>query len=76
MTTATYTSPTSPLMTPDQTSAALGITRAELSALRHGNAGPNFHGIDLGLIRYNTADVVRWRASRALAETRPTATAA
>ena len=56
MTTATCISPTSPLMTPHQTSAALGISLADLSTLRHGNAGPNFHGIGLGLLRYNTAD--------------------
>lgn len=64
MTKTARTPPTSPLMTPDQTSDALGISLAELSNLRHGNAGPNYHGIGLGLIRYNSADVMRWRASR------------
>ena len=67
MTTATCTSPASPLMTPDQTSDALGISLTELQKMRCGTAGPNYHGIGLGLIRYNTADVMRWRASRAMA---------
>lgn len=67
MITATCTSPASPLMTPDQTSDALGISLEELSTLRHGNAGPKYHGIGWGLLRYNTADVMRWRASRAVA---------
>ena len=60
-------SPASPLMTPDQTSDALGISLEKLSTLRHGNAGPKYHGIGWGLVRYNTADVLRWRASRAIA---------
>ena len=51
-------------MTRDQTSVALGISLAELDTLRHSSAGPNYHGIGLGLIRYNTADVMRWHASR------------
>ena len=59
--------PTSPLMTPDQTSDALGISLADLVTMRSGNNGPNFHRIGLGLVRYNTADVMRWRASRAVA---------
>lgn len=66
MTTATCT-PASPLMTPDQTSDALGISLKELSTMRHDNTGPKYHGIGLGLLRYNTADVMRWRASRAAA---------
>ncbi|SEN93000.1 hypothetical protein SAMN05216281_11965 [Cryobacterium luteum] len=67
MTTAICTPPTSPLMTPDQTSDALGISLTKLSTMRHGNVGPNFHDIGLGLVRYNTADVMRWRESRAAA---------
>ena len=51
-------------MTPDQTSADLGFSLADLDTLRHSSAGPNYHGIGLGLIRYNTADVMRWYASR------------
>ena len=66
MTTATCT-PASPLMTPDQASDALGISLTELQKMRLGTAGPNYHGIGLGLIRYNTADVIRWRTSRAAA---------
>ena len=62
-----HTPPSSPLMTPNQTSHALGISLTELSSMRHGNAGPKYHGIGLGLVRYNTADVMRWRASRAAA---------
>ena len=64
---AAYTSPASPLMTPDQTSDALGISLEELSTLRHDNAGPKYHSIGWGLLRYNTADVMRWRTSRAAA---------
>ncbi|TDW26946.1 hypothetical protein EDD25_3510 [Cryobacterium psychrophilum] len=64
MTTTTCTSPASPLMTPDQASDALGISLTELRKMRLGIAGPNYHGIGLGLIRYNTADVIRWRTSR------------
>ena len=67
MTTATSASLVSPLMTPDQTSDALGISLKELSTLRHGNTGPKYHGIGRGLVRYNTADVMRWQASRAIA---------
>ncbi|SDO32056.1 hypothetical protein SAMN05216368_11515 [Cryobacterium flavum] len=66
MTTATCT-PASPLMTPDQASDALGISLIELQKMRLGSAGPNYHGIGLGLIRYNTADVMRWRILRAAA---------
>ena len=58
------TPPTSPLMTPDQTSDALGMSLTELQIMRCGTAGPNYHGIGLGLVRYNTADVMRWRTSR------------
>ena len=64
---ATSASPASPLMTPGQASDALGISLEELSTLRHGNTGPKYHGIGWGLVRYNTADVMRWRASRAIA---------
>ena len=64
MTKTARTPQTSPLMTPDQTSDALGISLAELSTLRRGNAGPTYHGIGLGLVRYNTADVMRWHTSR------------
>ncbi len=67
MITAACTPPPSPLMTPGQTSDALGISLEELSTMRHGNAGPKYHGIGLGLIRYNTADVIRWRTSRVAA---------
>ena len=67
MTTATCAPPTSPLMTPDQTSDALNISLMELQKMRLGSAGPTYHGIGLGLIRYNTADVMRWRTSRAAA---------
>ena len=66
MTTATCT-PASPLMTPDQASDALGISLTELQRMRLGTIGPNYHGIGLGLIRYNTADVMRWQKSQAVA---------
>lgn len=67
MITAACTPPESPLMTPDQTSDALGISLAELSTMRHDNTGPKYHGIGSGLVRYNTADVMCWRASRDVA---------
>ena len=67
MTTTARTSTRPALMTPDQTSNALGISLTELNTLRHGNAGPKFHRIGWGLLRDNTADVMRWRASRAVA---------
>jgi hypothetical protein len=67
MITVTSASPASPLMTPSQASEALGISLEELSTLRHGNAGPMYHGIGWGLVRYNTADVMRWRVSRLVA---------
>ncbi|WP_158252925.1 hypothetical protein [Cryobacterium sp. Y62] len=54
-------------MTPDQTSDALGISLEELSTMRHGNAGPKYHDIGWGLVRYNTADVMRWQKSQAVA---------
>ncbi|RJT91532.1 hypothetical protein D6T64_01700 [Cryobacterium melibiosiphilum] len=63
---AAYTSPASPLMTPDQTSDALGISLEELSTMRHGNTGPKYHGIGWDLLRYNTADVMRWQKSQAV----------
>ena len=63
---AACTSPASPLMTPDQTSDALGISLEELSTLRHSNAGPKYHDIGWGLVRYNTADVMRWQKSQAV----------
>jgi hypothetical protein len=67
MITAAYTSPASPLMTPDQTSDALGISLEELSTLRHSNAGPKYHDIGWGLVRYNTADVMHRQKSQAVA---------
>ena len=54
-------------MTPGQASDALDISLKELVTMRNGNTGPTFHRIGLGLVRYNTADVMRWRASRAIA---------
>jgi hypothetical protein len=63
---AACTSPASPLMTPDQTSDALSISLEELNTMRHGNAGPKHHDIGLDLVRYNTADVMRWQASQAV----------
>ena len=65
MSTTDTTPPTSPLMTPDQTSAALGFTLAELSNMRSANSGPKFHKVGFSLVRYNTADVVRWQSVRA-----------
>ena len=67
MTTVTCTPPASPLMTPDQARDALGISLMELQIMRCGSTGPTYHGIGWGLIRYNTADVMRWRTSRAAA---------
>ena len=54
-------------MTPDQPSDARGTSLTELQIIRLGNAGPNYHGIGPGLLRYNTADVTRWWASRTVA---------
>ncbi len=64
MITVTSASPASPLMTPGQASDALGISLTELVTMRSGNTGPTFHRIGLGLVRYNTADVMRWRSSQ------------
>ena len=54
-------------MTPDQASDALGISLTELATLARNNAGPKYHGIGLGLVRYNTADVMRWQKSQTVA---------
>ncbi|WP_158251094.1 hypothetical protein [Cryobacterium sp. Y11] len=54
-------------MTPAQTSDALGISLEKLSTLRHGNTGPKYHAIGWGLVRYNTADVMRWQKTQAVA---------
>jgi len=59
------TPPASALITPDQTSAALGVSLAELSDMRTANLGPKFHRVGFGLVRYNTADMVRWQSVRA-----------
>jgi len=44
---------------------ALGFSLAELSDMRSANSGPKFHRVGFGLVRYNTADVVRWQSVRA-----------
>lgn len=53
----------SPLLTPEQTADLLDSTPAELVAQRAAGTGPAYHPIGFGTIRYNTASVMRWRAS-------------
>ena len=63
---AADTPPPLPLMTPGQASNALGITLTELKNMRNTNTGPKFHRLGYSLVRYNTADVMRWKALRAV----------
>ena len=51
--------PTSPLLTPKQTAQLLGTTPAALKTERATGAGPNYHLLWPGTVRYNTADVMR-----------------
>lgn len=52
----------SPLLTPEQTADLLDSTPVELVAQRAAGTGPAYHPIGFGIIRYNTASVMRWRA--------------
>ena len=60
----TTTPPVSPLMTPHETSQALGLSLDQLSALRSTSTGPKFYQLDADLVRYPTADIVRLRADQ------------
>ncbi|MCS5735674.1 hypothetical protein [Herbiconiux daphne] len=40
----------------------LGLSVAELEVLRARGAGPKCHAVGYGVVRYNTADVMRWRS--------------
>ena len=53
--------PASPLLTPEQTATLLGTTPEALKAERAAGAGPNYHLLWPGTVRYNTASVIRWR---------------
>ena len=63
MTTALCSTPTSPLLTPEQTANLLRTTTTQLEAQRTAGTGPTYHWIGFGAIRYNTADVMRRAAS-------------
>ena len=62
------TAPTCPcplLLTPAEAGAALGMTMDQLRVLRDTNSGPEFYRIGRRLIRYNTADLHRWKSCTA-----------
>jgi hypothetical protein len=54
-----------PLLTPAQAGQVLGLPVAELEVLRARGAGPKCHAVGYGVVRYNTADVMRWRSAGA-----------
>lgn len=54
-----------PLLTPTQAGQVLGLSVAELEVLRAQSAGPKCHAVGYGVVRYSTADVMRWRSGGA-----------
>ena len=51
------------VMTPAEVATVLGLSEKELRTMRLANEGPAFYSLGRRLIRYNQADVHRWRAS-------------
>ena len=51
------------VMTPAEVATVLGLSEKELRTMRLTNKGPAFYSLGGRLIRYNQADVHRWRAS-------------
>ena len=51
------------MMTPAEVAVILQLSEDELRTLRLSNEGPAFYSLGGRLIRYNRADVHRWRAS-------------
>lgn len=49
-----------PLLTPTQAGELLGMSVTELEVMRAENSGPKCHAIGFGVMRYSTADVMRW----------------
>ncbi|MBC7761125.1 MAG: hypothetical protein H7201_04875 [Candidatus Saccharibacteria bacterium] len=47
-----------------QAATLLGQTLRQLTAQRAARAGPKYHAIGLGRIRYNTADILHRRSIR------------
>lgn len=54
----------SPLMTPAEAAATLGITTRQLRTMRRRNTGPTFYTLGPRLVRYSRVDVERHRAGR------------
>ena len=51
------------IMTPAEVATMLGRSEKELHTMRLANQGPAFYSLGGRLIRYNRADVHRWRAN-------------
>ena len=51
------------IMTPAEVATMLGLPEKELRTMRLANKGPAFYALGGRLIRYNQADVHRWRAN-------------
>ena len=51
------------VMTPAEVAVILQLSEDELRTMRLANKGPAFYSLGGRLIRYNQADVHRWRAS-------------
>ena len=58
------------VMTPTEVGTVLELSEKELRTMRLSDEGPAFYSLGGRLIRYNRADVHRWRASRVLATPR------
>ena len=58
------------MMTPTEVAVILQLSEDELRTLRLSNEGPAFYSLGGRLIRYNQADVHRWRANHAPATPR------
>ena len=52
------------VMTPAEVGTVLELSDQELRTMRLSNEGPAFYSLGGRLIRYNRADVHRWRASK------------
>ena len=52
------------MMTPTEVAVILQLSEDDLRTLRLSNEGPAFYSLGGRLIRYNRADVHRWRASK------------
>ena len=51
------------IMTPAEVATVLGRSEKELRTMRLANKGPAFYSLGGRLIRYNQADVHRWKAN-------------